>query len=211
MPALSFVVEGAEALRFAAAPTLSFRVGIANAGGELVRSLALDTQIRIAATHRAYDPATRERLARVFGDPERWSTTLRSLFWTRASVLVPPFRARTSVEMPVPCTYDFEVAASRYLHALGDGHVPLELLFSGTMFYDDQEGRLRAERIPWDREAEFRLPVETWRDVIERHFPNTAWVRLDRDTFGRLWAYRTQRALASWDEAVEALLSRAEP
>ena len=46
------------------------------------------------------------------------------------SLMVPSFTGSCELDLPVPCTYDFEVAASKYLHALGDGEVPLLLLFS---------------------------------------------------------------------------------
>ncbi|HZP40403.1 MAG TPA: DUF6084 family protein [Candidatus Binatia bacterium] len=208
MPALSFAVDRAEAVRFAAAPTLAFTLGIAATAP--VRSIALDAQIRIAVGRRAYDPATQARLVDVFGEPARWATTLHDLFWARAAVVVGAFDGRTAVEVPVPCTYDFDVAAAKYLHALGDGEIPLALLFSGTVFYLDGEGRLRAERIPWDCEAAFRLPVRTWKAAVEQHFPHSAWLRIDRDVFGRLSAYRARRALATWDDTVDALLRRAE-
>ena len=208
MPALSFTVERAEPVRFAAAPTLAFTLRIDNAGGEAIRSLALDAQIRIAATRRAYDAAAQARLADVFGEPERWSTTLHGLFWTRTTLIVPAFGERTTVSLPIACTYDFDVAASRYPDALADGAIPLDFLFSGSVFYTDAAAVLRVERIAWDREAAFELPVRTWKEALEQHFPDTAWVRLRRDTFARLAAYRARRALPTWEAALEALLAR---
>jgi hypothetical protein len=206
MPALRFAVDGAEAVRFAAAPTLAFALRVENATGEPVRSLSLDVQLRIAGTRRRYDGPARARLAETFGPPERWDTTLGTLFWTRATLVVPAFTGATRVEMPIACTYDFEVASTAYLDALGDGDVPVAFLFSGTVFYGGEGGRLRVERIPWDSEAELRLPVATWREAIDRYFPNSAWLRLSRDTFGRLRAYKARRALPTWEAAVEELL-----
>ena len=37
----------------------------------------------------------------------------------------PASPASTEVDLPVTCTYDFEVAAAKYLHALDDGEIPL--------------------------------------------------------------------------------------
>ena len=203
-PALTFAVESAEAVRFAAAPTISFslRVGADAA----VRSLMLSAQIRIAAPARGYDPETAERLTDLFGDPADWGRTLRSLLWANTTLLVPPFTGETTVELPVACTYDFEVASAKYLHALGDGDVPLEFLFSGTLFYTGAHGGLQTARISWESEASFRMPVEVWRQAVDHHFPSSAWLRVHRDVFERLAAYRARRTLPTWDAVLEELL-----
>ena len=208
-PDLEFEVEGADVLRYAAAPTLVFRLSIASRADEAIRSLALTTQVRIAVTRRSYDERAQARLVELFGEPSRWSQTLRSLLWTHTTLFVPGFADRTVVEMPLACTYDFDVAATKYFHALADGDVPLEFLFSGTVFYATPHG-LQTARIPWDKEAEFRLPVRLWKEMMEHYFPGTAWLRLRTDTFDRLYAYKAQRALASWEDAIEALLAAAE-
>ena len=209
VPELTFAVEGADVLRFAAAPTLAFRLRIESATDAVIRSLALTTQVRIAVTQRSYDERAQERLVELFGEPSRWRDTLRSLLWTHSTLHVPPFTGSTVVEMPLTCTYDFDVAAAKYFHALGEGDVPLEFLFSGTIFYS-AEGGLQTARIPWDKEAQFRLPVRLWKEMMEHYFPGTAWLRLQLDTFDRLYAYKAGRALTSWDEAIEALLAAAE-
>jgi hypothetical protein len=122
---------------------------------------------------------------------------------------VPPFTRSTLVEMPLTCTYDFDVAAAKYFHALGDGDVPLEFLFSGSVFYSAEAG-LQTARIPWDKEARFRLPVRLWKEMMEHYFPGTTWLRLRLDTFDRLYSYKAGRALTTWDDAIEALLGAAE-
>jgi hypothetical protein len=114
MPNLDFSVEGAEVLRFAAVPSLLFKLRIANLEEEPIRSVALNTQIRIAATQRHYDAAEQERLLELFGEPSRWKDTLRSLLWTHTVVQVPPFSGSTVADMPVTCTYDLEVVAAKY-------------------------------------------------------------------------------------------------
>jgi hypothetical protein len=205
-PRLSFAVDSAEALAFAAVPTLRFALRIESAGGVAVRSVLLDVQLQIAARRRPYDSAAHDRLFELFGVPRDWGTTLRTLPWTRVSVVVPPFSASTVVHVDVPCTYDLEVAASRYFHALGDGEVPLELLFGGTVFYAGPQGLLQTGMIGWDQEAEFALPVRTWKEVMERHFAGTAWLRLSSEGLDRLVAYRSRNKLASWDAVVDALL-----
>jgi uncharacterized protein DUF6084 len=200
MPELRFAIEAGEPLRFAAVPTLRLTLGI-DAPGESIRSISLDTQIRIAIARRSYDGDTRARLIEVVGQPP-----VNGLFWTRTTTVVPAFTDHAIADLLVPCSYDFDVAATSYLDALTDGDIPLVLLFSGTVFYAGDGGFLQAERIAWDRETEFRLPVATWRAIMEHYFPNTSWVRLRRDTLGRLQAYKARRALPTWDDALEALL-----
>ncbi len=210
MPNLDFGVEGAEVLEFAAVPSLLFKLRIENLQEEPIRSVALNTQIRIAATQRHYETAEQERLLEVFGEPHRWGNTLRSLLWTHTALQVPPFSGSTVVDMPVPCTYDLEVVGAKYFHALEDGEVPLEFLFSGTVFYAGEGGRLQVARISWEKEAQFRLPVRVWKEMMERYFPNSAWIRLHRDAFDRLYDYKVRRGLPTWEAAVEALLSASE-
>ncbi|HEX5501867.1 MAG TPA: DUF6084 family protein [Thermomicrobiales bacterium] len=205
MPDLRFSVAGAGVLAYAAVPTLRFTLDIANAGGEPVRSIALDAQIRIAAAQRRYTAEEQARLADLFGAADRWGETLGSLLWTHAAVQVPPFTGSTTVDLPVACTYDFEVVGAKYFHGLAEGEVPLEFLFSGTVFYDGERG-LQAVRIPWDKEARYRLPVSVWRETMEHYFPGSAWLRLRRDVFDRLYRYKTRQGLPTWEAALEALL-----
>lgn len=208
-PELDFAIEGAHPVRHAAAPTLGFDLRVERPDGGSIRSVALSAQIRIAATQRSYADAERERLVELFGRPEQWSSTVRSLLWTHASAQVPPFTGSTVVELIVPVTYDFEVAGARYLHALEEGEVPLELLFSGTIFYSEPSGRLQVASIAWDREADYRMPVSVWRETMDVYFPDSAWLRLRRDAFDRLAAYKAERALPTWEAAVEALVEEA--
>jgi len=210
VPDLNFRVEGAEVLEFAAVPSLLFKLRIENEEEEPIRSVALNTQIRIAATQRHYDAMEQERLLEVFGQPNRWRNTLRSLLWTHTVLQVPPFSGSTVVDMPVPCTYDLEVIAAKYFYALEDGEVPLELLFSGTVFYAGENGRLQVARISWEKEAEFRLPVRLWKEMMEHYFPNSAWIRLRKDAFDRLYDYKAHRGLPTWEAAIEALLHASE-
>jgi Family of unknown function (DUF6084) len=207
IPEPAFTVERAEAAAYAAAPTLVFVVGVEESHFP-VRSILLDVQIQIAARRRGYDPAEEVLLEELFGTPDRWRTTLRTLPWARTTVIVPPFEGSASVEMAVPLSYDLEVASARYLSALADGGVPLEFLFSGSVFFTAPQGALQTTRIGSDCEATFVLPVAVWREAIDRHFPNSAWLRLGRDSFQALSAYKARHAFATWDEAVDALLER---
>ena len=210
MPDLAFEIRGAEALRFAAVPSLLFKLRLENLGEEPIRSVALSTQVRIAATQRHYGAAEGERLLEVFGEPHRWGSTLRSLLWAHTTLQVPPFSGSTVVDMPVTCTYDFEVVAAKYFHALEDGEVPLEFLFSGTVFYAGEGGGLQIDRISWEKEAQFRLPVRLWKETMEHYFPNSAWIRLRKDAFDDLYDYKARMGLPTWEAAVEALLRASE-
>jgi hypothetical protein len=210
MPDLKFKLEGAEVADFAAVPSLLFKLRIENLEDEPIRSVALNTQIRIAAAGRHYEAAEQERLLELFGEPSRWKDTLRSLLWTHTVMQVPRFSGSTVVNMPVTCTYDLEVIATKYFYALEDGEVPLEFLFSGTVFYAEEGGRLQTTRISWEKETEYRLPVRLWKEMMDRYFPNSAWLRLRKDTFDRLYDYRVREGLPTWEAAVEALLRASE-
>jgi Family of unknown function (DUF6084) len=208
-PELAFRVTGASAERYSAAPSLNFALSVQRAGGGSVRSILLDTQIQIAARRRPYREAEQARLVELFGTPERWGTTLRTLLWTRTTLVVPPFTDSTEVTLPVECSYDLEASAANYLSGLQDGEVPLEFLFSGSVFYAGPGGALQTTRISWDREAEYRLPVSVWREAMDLHFPDAAWLRLARPAFDRLRAYKAKHGLRTLEDAIERLLGEA--
>jgi hypothetical protein len=210
MPDLDFAVEGAEMVTFAVTPTLALKLRITDSGEEPVHAVMLDCQVRIEAPRRRYVPAERERLGDLFGDPSRWSQTLRSLLWTHASVNVPPFTGSVLVDLRLPCTYDFNVQVTKYFDSLEDGEVPLTLLFSGSVFFAGPGGALQVERVSWSKEAGYRLPVRVWRDVIDHYYPNAAWLNLHKDVFDRLAAYKARRGLPTWEQALEELLLNAE-
>jgi uncharacterized protein DUF6084 len=205
-PELRFAVSGADPLEYAATPTLKFGLDIDAPGGQPVRSLLLDVQIQIAARRRGYGREAQERLLELFGTPERWSSTLRTLPWLRTTLVVPPFTGTSSVELSVACTYDLEVTASRYLAALEDGEIPLEFLLSGSVFYAAPDGRLQMARIPWDHEVAFGMPVDVWRRTMDMHFPASAWVRMGRGSYDALCRYKARHAFESWEATIDSLL-----
>jgi hypothetical protein len=200
---LGFSVVGAARVEHTAVPTLRFALEVT--AETPVRSVLLDVQIQIAARRRGYDVAAHDRLFELFGPTADWGTTLRTLLWTRTTLVVPSFEGSTVVDLDVPCSYDLEVAASRYMDALSDGEVPLEFLFSGSVFYSGADGELQTTRLSWESDAEYRLPVRVWKETMERYFRGTAWVRLSKESFDRLSAYKSRNALATWDDALSAL------
>lgn len=205
MPELTFAVEDAAAVEFAAVPTLLFKLRVECSSGEPIRSVSLNTQLRISANHRPYTGDEQRRLVDVFGPPQQWATSLGSLLWTHVSCVIPPFETGTLIDLLVPCTYDFEIVSAKYFHALDGGSAPLLFLFSGTVFYAGEAG-LQVARIAWDKEANYHLPVGVWKQAMDAVFPRSAWLRVPRETFARLADFRARRALPSWADALDALL-----
>jgi len=132
------------------------------------------------------------------------------MLWTNQTVVVPAFAGQITIDLPVPCTYDFNIAATKYFNALADGIVPLSLLFSGTIFYAGDDGALQVEQIPWEKEASFPLPVQTWRRMMDLYYPNSAWLCLRKDVFDRLQDFKRARAAIDWDQAIERLLDESQ-
>jgi hypothetical protein len=215
MPDLEFRIEGAEPERFAAAPHLLFKLRIteslpAGASPTPIHSIVLRCQVRIEPARRRYQVAEEPRLRDLFGTPERWGQTMRSLLWTHVGAVVPPFTGSGEMDLAVTCSYDFSLAATRYFDALEGGELPLCFLFSGTIFHEADDGALRVAQISWEKESTFRLPAATWRGLMDAYYPNTAWLCLRKDIFDRFDQYRSRRGLATPEMALERLLSAAE-
>jgi Family of unknown function (DUF6084) len=206
MPDLDFTVEKAVAVGHAASPLLNFSLRVTDKHGMPIHSVALRCQIRIEPARRQYKPEEEQRLLDLFGPPSRWGQTLRTMLWTHTSVIVPPFTGATVVNLPVPCTYDFNIAAAKFFYALADGEVPLCLLFNGTVFYATEDGSLQVEQISWEKEASFRLAVRVWKEMMEMYYPNSAWLCVHKDTFDRLYQYKSSHSLPTWEAAIEKLL-----
>lgn len=153
MPDLSFEVIDAEVPAFAAVPTLIFKLHVTNTDEqERIHSVILRSQIQIAVTRRRYSPEAQARLLEVFGEQKRWGETLRPLLWTHTITMISPFSGSTIVDIPISCTYDFEVVGTKYFSALGEGEIPLTFLFSGTFFYEGADKNLQAGQISWSKE-----------------------------------------------------------
>jgi hypothetical protein len=206
MSDLTFTLLDIRSEPYAASPTLNARLRIEDAGAEPIHAIALRAQVRLEPQRRAYGEEEAAGLADLFGPRERWSSTLRSFLWMQCSTLVQGFSGSTEVDLPLPCTYDFEVAGSRYLHALQEGAIPLVLLFSGTVFTRGIAG-FGVEQIPWDREVRYEMPVHVWRDLVAQHFPGSGWIRLDHETLAMLTAYKASRGLTTYDATAAYLLA----
>ena len=157
-----------------------------------------------------YTREEQEHLSELYGEPSRWGQTLRTMLWTHASVVVPRFTGSTAVDLHVPCTFDFNIAATKYFHGLDSGEIPLCLQFSGMVFY--QGDVFQVAPISWDKETQYRLPVQVWKKMMDDYYPNSVLLALHRDTFAHLQHFKTRESIGTWDEAVErALASTQEP
>ncbi|MGD9620404.1 MAG: DUF6084 family protein [Mycolicibacterium sp.] len=193
---------------YAVAPILTARIGIAATGDTPIHAIALRCQVRIDPLRRNYSDDEASALTDLFGTRDRWSSTQHTFLWQHTTAMVPGFECTTQIGLPLTCTYDFEVSSAKYLHALRDGAVPLQFLFSGTLFVPGTRG-FSVQQVPWDREDRYAMPISVWRDLIAQHFPNTGWLRLNRDTVDTLAGYRSAQGLLSHDEAIMSLLARA--
>jgi hypothetical protein len=209
VPDLRFQVESAEAIPNAATPTITFKVRATDSEKLPIHSIALRVQVQIEPPRRRYTPEEQENLKDLFGEPERWSKSIHPLLWANLSVNVPAFDGSTVIDVPVPCTFDFDVAITKYIYGLDAGEIPTTLLFSGTVFHAGRIG-LQVAQIPWDREASYRLPVQLWKEMIELYYPRTAWLCLHREVFDKLYKFKAQHGIPTWDQAVERILNLTE-
>ena len=206
MTEVTFAVLDVAPEPYAVTPVLTARVGVAAVGDDPVHAIALRCQVRIEPLRRGYTDDEAAGLLDLFGPRERWSTTQRTFLWQHTTAMVPGFSGATQVDLRLDCTYDFEVAAAKYLHALREGTIPLQFLFSGTIFVTGARG-FAVQQVPWDREDRYDMPVSVWRQLIEQHYPSTGWVRLRHDTLDELATYKSQRGLLGFDDAIASLLS----
>ena len=205
---LNFEILSAEPLLYAAVPQLVFKLRIANRGADAgVQNIALRCQIQIESAHRRYNGDEQKHLRDLFDEPSRWSQTLRTMLWTHANVNVPSFADEVTVDVPVECSFDFNIAATKYFAALETGEIPLLFQFSGTVFYTDDAGALQIGQIPWSAESKFRLPSQVWQQMMDVYYPNSAWLRLRRDAFERLYEYKVKNGIPTWEQALEKLLT----
>jgi hypothetical protein len=208
VPDMQFTIEGVEVVPHAATPLLAFKLRVVNQPvEEIIHSIVMRAQIQIEVTRRKYDANEQAQLMDLFGEPDRWGQTLRSMLWTHASVIVSRFRGSTVAEISVPCTFDFNVAATKYFHGLKSGDLPLCFQFSGTVFYAGEDDALQVAPISWDKESKYRMPVKVWKELMEAHYPNSAWLAVRKDMFEKLYQYKVREGIPTWEEALERALN----
>ncbi|MBA2574305.1 MAG: DUF6084 family protein [Actinomycetota bacterium] len=208
MSDLGFSIIDVFAEPYAAAPQLTARLRIEESSEQVIHAIALRAQVRIEPQRRRYSEAEESGLLDMFGTRDRWYDTLKPFMWMQCSTMVQGFTGITEVDLAMPCTYDFEVTWSKYLHALREETIPVVFLFSGTVFTRGVSG-FGVEQVPWDREATYKIPVKVWKDLIHYYFPNTGWLRLSHDTLETLAHYKSVRGLTTWEATVESLLAKA--
>jgi hypothetical protein len=208
MPELSFAVESVAPMTSSATPVLLLRLNVSNATDEQIHSIALNSQLQIEPARRSYSDGEKGSLVDLFGEPERWGSTVRPLFWTTLNNTVPAFQGATRVELRVPCTFDFNVAATKYFHAIEGGDIPVILFFSGTVFYLEND-RLQIAPISWSQQASCRIPAQAWKEMMRLHYPHSAWLSLRQDVFDRLYRYKVRNGLPTWEESIEHVLAAA--
>jgi hypothetical protein len=186
VPDLDFKVEAVAPLRNAAAPTLVFQLHATNTTAETIHTALLSCQIMLDVTRRRYSADEQEQLLDLFGKPELWDSAI--------------------VDLKVPCTFDVNVAATKYFAGLKEGDVPLLLLFSGTIFYAVEGRVLQVTQIPWEKEASYRLPVRVWQEMMDIYYPNSVWLNLRRDVFERLNRYKMRSGIPTFEQALERII-----
>lgn len=202
---VSFAVLDVTAEPYSVSPILTARVGVTASGDEPVHAIALRSQVRIEPLRRSYSDDEAAGLMDLFGGRERWANTQRTFLWQHCATMVPGFTGHTTATLPLECTYDFEVAAAKYLHSLRDGAVPLQFLFSGTIFVNSERG-FSVQQVSWDCEDNYAMPVTVWRDLVAQHYPNSGWIRLSHETITQLASYKSAHGMLDFDHAVTALL-----
>lgn len=205
MSDLTFTIADLFVEPYAVAPQLTARLHVEESTDTAIHAIALRAQVRIEPQRRAYTPDEERALLEMFGARERWYDTLKPFMWMQTSAMLQGFTGVTEVDLALPTTYDFDVTASKYLHALRDGSVTIVLLFSGTIFTRGERG-FGVEQVPWDREARYEMPIAVWHELIEHYYPGTGWLRLDRAVIEQLARHKAERGFTTWEEMLQTLL-----
>ena len=169
----------AAAVPHGAAPTLAFRMRVREPAGRAGLHDRADRADPIEPARRAYDAATRERLldavrgARALGRPRA-----RPALGAGASARAELHR-RDDVRAQVPCTLrprgrDHASTSTRCPTARSRCRSTSTARCSTAA----TTAGSRSTQVPWNVPAQFRMPVETWRDLIGDALPASA--RLDR-------------------------------
>jgi uncharacterized protein DUF6084 len=203
MPNLNFTIEGAQPIRFAAIPHIGFTLLVNDSSEVEIHSVILQCQVHLDVTRRHYTADEQRRLSDLFGEPTQWTETLRRMFWTNTNLIVPAFNGSSVVSLQVPCTFDFNIAVTKYFEGLDDGHIPVMFYFSGTTFFAGKYGELQVEKISWEKEAGYNMPMQVWREMMNTYYPNTAWLCLRRDAFDKLYAYKVRHGIPTFEQALE--------
>ena len=208
-PDLNFTIETAEALQFAASPHIAFKLRVSAGSAQSIHAVILKCQIHLETGRRRYSAAEQQRLADLFGEPNRWDQTLRSMLWTNTSVIVPAFVGSAVTDLHAPCTFDFNAAATKYFAGVDDGEIPVAFYFNGTFFYEGELGHVQAAHVSWEKETSYRMRVRLWRELMDAYYPNTAWLCLEREAFEQLYAYKIKHGIPTFEKALTRAMESA--
>jgi len=206
MPNLNFAIEDAQPLRFAAAPHIGFTLRVTDPSGADIHTVILQCQVHLDVIRRRYTADEQGRLIDLFGEPSQWNHTLHRMLWANTNLVVPAFNGSTAASLQVPCTFDFNVGVTKYFEGLDEGHIPVSVYFSGTIFFAAETGGLQVEKISWEKEASYDLPLQIWRDMMNAYYPNTAWLCLRRDAFDKLYAYKLRHGIPTFEQVLETVV-----
>jgi len=184
---------------------MSFRIRVTNCGIEPIHVAALRCKIEIDASRRAYTAQDQERLKELFGESSRWADTMDTLLWTSASLIVPAFSETTSCDLLVPCSFDFNVAATKYFYGLEAGSVPLRFEFSGQVVFENSSGTLESAPLA-GAQSSFSLPLSSWTEMMDLFYPDSVWLRLPRETFDRINQYKIDQGIPTWEDVFERIV-----
>jgi hypothetical protein len=208
MPDLDIQIIGVEAAVSGLVPLLSFEALISDQSEKtIIHAVMLHAEVRIESPGPIYSQEQKEKLIELFGAPAGEAGTGDRRFWGHSETSVRGFTQSTTAVLPMPCTYDLNVAGAEYLDSITDGEVELSFLFSGTIFYQSEDGRFGVEQIPWNKECRYRMPVRVWKEIMDRHYGETAWLSLRRSLFDRLSASKRSHGCGTWDELISFLLA----
>jgi hypothetical protein len=205
-PELDFIVDRVEPFRDAATPHLTFKLQVRSTRGQAIHTVILQSQLQLDVARRQYTPDDQKRLMDLFGQPEQWPQTLRSMFWTSVCTSIPRFSDSISIDLHIPCTFDFNVATTKLFAGVNDGEIPVTFLFSGTVFYPNEQSVLQVGRISWEKEATHSIPLKVWRAMMDSYYPNSTWLCLHREAFERLNAFKTDRGMPTFEAAIAAAI-----
>src|SRR5579871_2644588 len=170
VPDLTFAVERVSPVVHAVSPQMIFHVRIVNAGVERINAIVLDCKLHIEPPRRPPSAQANDRLEELFGEPSHWADSAQSMPWARATAVVAPFAGSTRCDLEVPCSFDFNVAATKYFYGLDASSAPLRAEFSGTVFCDG-----KAIPIPPGKQVRFGLPSRAWTDLMDAYYPHSVW------------------------------------
>lgn len=210
VPSLDFECRDVVADPYAAGPSVLLQMTAHEASGVRVHAAAVRCQVRIEPIQRHYSDREATKVLDLFGDRSRWGSTLQTLQLAFLTQVLPSFSGSCDFDLVMPCSYDVDVAANKYLTALEDGEIPLLLLFSGTVF-TGRHGSIQVSPVPWHIETRVRMPVAVWRSAMDQHFGGQRWIRVGEETYDRLSAYRGEQMLTGWDPTISRLLGQVRP